>query len=1121
MNLTLSNLKFKYKIDTNDGTLYGVDEPNFANQIFLNGNQIPFLIYPNFNLHLTYTYNFITNKFSNINANKKTLVSDFDELIIKLFDDLPDKDKQFVYQTILNQVNSYEWSIEKLKVMIITFFSNISFHKYLIADEETNNSMTITTLAKQLGKVIIPIPSKIYLDLNNEEGICTLNAWWGDFYHKYLKQVVSPLDLTSQTQKNNFEYANLFISNILDSIKEIKTLLQYVNIRIIANLPIPVLYLPTEKAIYINQNALENKDKLATNIFIALYYEKLQELYSLQNYGLFWNNAYNLKPLVKYFDDNTNEENNEKLIVNNQDHTENNASDDVNEEEPEISDEQIAINIFRIVDKKINQYQVCKQQAIDLLQKSILTVMQANFPTAQFEVSINENEITINKVLTVVSDNDYETSDNFDNEINFSKIKEELDDIKIGEVVNYNLDLSEIITPIIFREIMDLFINQLKSVNTIIGKVIDGTITEIKLEQGITFVSFNDGNGVLYQSNEIKNEELLVGQTYKFYVEDKNEAWQANEYFLSRNSDQLVKQLFYDNVPALQAGVIQIRNIVRLPGFDTKILLNSNNPNIDPIQMCKGMNKSILHKIEDEIFIPDPDSSSHHEKINLIAYTDDPIALIANVCKPIRIMGVGVVNVNMKKANVIAHQKDVPLLIGKSGINTKLIYQLTGWSISVMNQEEAFQKNIDYVSLNERTRSNENNDQQEATSPSVQEETIDEFNDVDINNEEITEEYQDNDTFVESNHNDSISYKEITDFSELPEFAQLAQEIDNNKDDEQNPNVEASSSENQSENSRQNDDDSLALEEPVNINETLIDFDDSNNMNKKLEQNTNPTIEINDDEDDDDIIHLGQPFLSATKLVQVYRTADGKINEEVPFYLKWLIDSWPWNFNDEEFAKFDCGSVPLKLEFWEQKLIFSIEIKNWTSFDNAKTINCQVLHNNLANANEWKSRIQQLNNQSVNINHWNDFLYVIIVSLKTIEKSMENDPDWKTRNRNQFMPYCNVSIGNYVTVKVNFPGVPEHYKLGSGDLHWIKCWDDLLLSMLNLAAVPMKQIPFQNKHLNFFLQPCNDTSTMRLGWAIIGNHNNYCYLKLESNWMKILIRAIIFMNVFNKCDYKE
>ena len=292
-------------------------------------------------------------------------------------------------------------------------------------------------------------------------------------------------------------------------------------------------------------------------------------------------------------------------------------------------------------------------------------------------------------------------------------------------------------------------------------------------------------------------------------------------------------------------------------------------------------------------------------------------------------------------------------------------------------------------------------------------------------------------------------------------------------------------------------------------------------MNKKLEQNTNPTIEINDDEDDDDIIHLGQPFLSATKLVQVYRTADGKINEEVPFYLKWLIDSWPWNFNDEEFAKFDCGSVPLKLEFWEQKLIFSIEIKNWTSFDNAKTINCQVLHNNLANANEWKNRIQQLNNQSVNINHWNDFLYVIIVSLNTIEKSMENDPDWKTRNRNQFMPYCNVSIGNYVTVKVNFPGVPEHYKLGSGDLHWIKCWDDLLLSMLNLAAAPMKQIPFQNKHLNFFLQPCNDTSTMRLGWAIIGTRNNYCYLKLEANWMKILIRSIIFMKVFNKCDYKE
>lgn len=119
-----------------------------------------------------------------------------------------------------------------------------------------------------------------------------------------------------------------------------------------------------------------------------------------------------------------------------------------------------------------------------------------------------------------------------------------------------------------------------------------------------------------------------------------------------------------------------------------------------------------------------------------------------------------------------------------------------------------------------------------------------------------------------------------------------------------------------------------------------------------------------------------------------------------------------------------------------------------------------------------QSKVNTLLHKNINLDYWNDFLYVMITSLKAIEVFMHEDPNWKTRKCNKFMLYCYVSIGSYIQVKVNYPTIVEHYKLGNSNLHSINCWNDLLISLLNLTKTDLIKFSFQNHNYSYFIQPC-------------------------------------------------
>ena len=754
---------------------------------------------------------------------------------------------------------------------------------------------------------------------------------------------------------------------------------------------------------------------------------------------------------------------------------------------------------FNLISKIVTEYHLSKGKVTYLLKNCIVAVLKSKTSDCEFNVDLNENENTlvVNKQVIVVSNEEYDDATNKNNKVSLSEVIDEIDDIKVGDVVNEEIDLND---TELLKEIVQLFdkkakenctLNHSNSVepnDSLIGKVIEGTIETIDLQKGIAFVSFDDKKGIIFNSQEIPNEKLIKGYPYKFYVEDKNNLNHEYPYILSRSNEELVSQLFSQMVPQLKDGVIEITGIARNPGIDTKLLVKSNNPDLNPVALCCGENKEILHTIEDLIFIPSEDNAKK-ERINVIGYDDNPMVLIANVCKPIKIVGVEIENQSDKKAYVVAHPKDLAVLIGTQGNNIKLIHKLIGWSIKVITQNEALEKDISYSPINIKPSFNQEQNfhyDEELNKENLTIKDADYLIQEDNNQSSENDELVDASDFIDNQENNQV----VTDFKQLNQINNFSAEEYSTSTDKQN-----SISTNSLKQQDFNDND---YKETLNSQSNL----QQNNANKYLST-------------DDEMLHFDQPLFAVNKIVQVYCTSDKQVSLEVPPFLKWLIDSWPWNFADDEFKKLDFGNVPLDLAFFnDDELVFNITVSNWSN-TSTKTINCQLFSEEVTSI-DWKMSIERLSEQKVNLNYWNDFLYVIIVSLDAIEKNLKtNSKKNKVINFN-----CQITIGNFISVMVDSSGAAHSFQLGKANSHPISSWNDILLSMLNLAAVPLKQIPFADEHLHYFLQECKTTNIIKPDWIIISDMRSLCYLKLEFNWIKILIRAIIFLKVFNKCDFK-
>ena len=194
-------------------------------------------------------------------------------------------------------------------------------------------------------------------------------------------------------------------------------------------------------------------------------------------------------------------------------------------------------------------------------------------------------------------------------------------------------------------------------------------------------VTFNIGkvDALLTESEQIKTESYNVGSRMKIYILEVKDAPKGPRVTVSRTHPDLVKKLFEQEVAEIKDGVVEIMCIAREPGSRSKMAVVSNDPNVDPIGACVGLNGSRVDAVVDEL---------GGEKIDIVCYDDNPAFLIENALSPSKVIAV-VVDEDSKEAQVIVPDYQLSLAIGKEGQNARLAARLTGYKIDIKSETQA------------------------------------------------------------------------------------------------------------------------------------------------------------------------------------------------------------------------------------------------------------------------------------------------------------------------------------------------------------------------------------------------------------------------------------------------
>ena len=193
-------------------------------------------------------------------------------------------------------------------------------------------------------------------------------------------------------------------------------------------------------------------------------------------------------------------------------------------------------------------------------------------------------------------------------------------------------------------------------------------------------VSINLGkvDAVLTESEQVKTEHFRPTERIKLYVVEVKDTTKGPRITVSRTHPELVKRLFESEVAEIRDGTGEIKNIAREAGSRTKIAVHTNDPDVDPVGACVGLNGSRVNTIVEEL---------RGEKIDIVIWNEDPRKLILNALSPARATSVEV-NSEEKSARVIVPDSQLSLAIGKEGQNARLAARLTGYKIDIKSESQ-------------------------------------------------------------------------------------------------------------------------------------------------------------------------------------------------------------------------------------------------------------------------------------------------------------------------------------------------------------------------------------------------------------------------------------------------
>ena len=201
-----------------------------------------------------------------------------------------------------------------------------------------------------------------------------------------------------------------------------------------------------------------------------------------------------------------------------------------------------------------------------------------------------------------------------------------------------------------------------------------------------------NAEGILPKKDLIARERFRIGDKIKACVEsiEVDENGKPNTIMLSRASNTMLKALFKLEVPEVEEELITVMNVVREPGFRSKVTVKSNDQRIDPCGACVGVRGSRIHSIMGEL---------NGEKVDVILWDEDTVQYAINALSPVDAEDILEVNVDEESdvMDIVVKQESLSKAIGKNGVNVRLASALIGWRINVLSDSEQEEKQMTIV----------------------------------------------------------------------------------------------------------------------------------------------------------------------------------------------------------------------------------------------------------------------------------------------------------------------------------------------------------------------------------------------------------------------------------------
>ncbi len=208
-------------------------------------------------------------------------------------------------------------------------------------------------------------------------------------------------------------------------------------------------------------------------------------------------------------------------------------------------------------------------------------------------------------------------------------------------------------------------------------KIFVGTVK--RLDKGDVIVESGRVEGRLRRSEMIPKENLRNGDRVRAMIMEVDTTLRGAPIILSRSAPEFMVELFSQEVPEIEQGLLEIKSCARDAGSRAKIAVLSNDKRVDPIGTCVGVRGTRVNSVTNELA---------GERVDIVLWSDDPAQFVIGALAPANVQSI-VVDEEKHAMDVVVDEENLAIAIGRGGQNVRLASELTGWKINIMDANES------------------------------------------------------------------------------------------------------------------------------------------------------------------------------------------------------------------------------------------------------------------------------------------------------------------------------------------------------------------------------------------------------------------------------------------------